>query len=173
MNKLKTLDAAWSAQLALPKSNSKWGWAAKLAHLGDGTLVFGALALAYWWGWQFDRPSLQNAIFAILLSIMATALVVFVIKYTLRRERPRDPAGFVTIQYDKYSFPSGHSARMASLAVAVLFFNLPLGLALSALAVVVAFARVLVGVHFLSDVLAGLLLGAVMAALVNTGLEMF
>ncbi len=171
MNKLKTLDAAWSAQLALSQGNSKWRWAAKLAHLGDGTLVFGVLALAYWWGWQFNKPSLQQAVFAVLLSLIATALVVFVIKYTLRRERPRDPAGFVTIQYDKYSFPSGHSARMASLAVAVLFFNVPLGLALSVLAVAVAFARVLVGVHYLGDVLIGLALGAVAATLVSIGLS--
>ncbi|HEY85894.1 MAG TPA: phosphatase PAP2 family protein [Chloroflexi bacterium] len=173
MNKLKTLDAVWSAQLALPQGNQKWRWAAKIAHLGDGTLVFGGLALVYWRGWQFNRPSLQNAVFAVLLSIIAVALVVIIIKYTLRRERPRDPSGFVTIQYDKYSFPSGHSARMASLAVAVLFFNPPLGIALSVAAVMIAAARVLVGVHYLSDVLVGLLLGAVMAVLVNAGLEMF
>jgi len=173
VNKLKSLDAAWSAQLALPPDAPRWRRAAKIAHLGDGTLVFGGLALVYWGGWQFNKPALQNTVFAILLSIIVTALVVFVIKYTLRRERPRDPTGFVTIQYDKYSFPSGHSARMASLAVAVLFFNLPLGLALSALAMVVALARALVGLHYLSDVLVGLALGAIMAVLVNTGLEMF
>ena len=173
MNKLKALDAAWSERLALPKNSPKWRWAAKVAHLGDGALVFGGLALAYWWGWQFNKPSLQNAVFAILLSLILTALAVFVIKYTLRRERPRDPAGFVTIQYDKYSFPSGHSARMASLAASVLFFNLPLGIGLSLAALMIAAARVLVGVHYLSDVVAGLLLGGGVAVLVNAGLEAF
>ncbi len=166
MNKLKTLDVALSAQLAQPQDSQKWRWAAKIAHLGDGTLVFGGLALAYWWGWQFDEAGLRSAVFAILLSIIAAALVVIVIKYTLRRERPRDPTGFVTIQYDKYSFPSGHSARMSSLAGAILFFNLPLGIVLSIAAVMIAAARTLVGVHYLSDVVAGLLIGAVMAVLV-------
>jgi len=173
VNKLQTLDVALSAQLALPQKDPKWGWAAKIAHLGDGTLVFGGLALAYWWGWQFDKPELRSAVFAILLSIVVTALVVIVIKYTLRRERPRDPTGFVTIQYDKYSFPSGHSARMSSLAGAVLFFNLPLGIVLSIAAVMIAAARVVVSVHYLSDVIAGLLLGGVVAVLVNVGLEIF
>ena len=170
MNKLLTLDLTLSARLALPQGSPQWRRAAKIAHLGDGALVFGGLALVYWWGWQVSRPSVQNTVFAVLCSIIATALVVFVIKYTLRRKRPRDPAGFVTLRYDKYSFPSGHSARMASLATALIFFNLSLGLALSALALIVAFARVLVGVHYLGDVVAGLAIGGMVATLVSLGL---
>jgi len=62
---------------------------------------------------------------------------------------------------------------MSSLAGAVLFFNLPLGIVLSIAAVMIAAARVVVSVHYLSDVIAGLLLGGVVAVLVNVGLEIF
>ncbi|MFQ5577690.1 MAG: phosphatase PAP2 family protein [Anaerolineae bacterium] len=167
MNRLADWDSALSGRLALPQTDPKWRVAARIAHLGDGNLVFGALAVAYWWGWQFNRPALRSAVFAVLLSLLAAFLVVVGIKYTLRRQRPRDPTGFISIKFDKYSFPSGHSARMSTLAVAVLLFNWPLGLGLAALALVVAAARVAIGIHYLGDVLVGLAIGGGVAAAVG------
>jgi undecaprenyl-diphosphatase len=169
VNKIPSWDVTLSARLVQSRSNSKWAIAAKIAHLGDGSLVFGGLAVAYWWGWQFNRPGLRSAIFVILLTLIITALVVIVVKYTLRRERPNDPAGFVTIKYDKYSFPSGHSARMSALAGAVLLFNLPLGLLLAGLALIIAAARVIIGIHYLGDVLVGLAIGGLVSLLVGMG----
>ncbi len=167
MNNLLILDRTISDRFALPIDHPRWRIAAKIAHLGDGTLVFGGLALTYWAGWQFQIPPLRAAVFAALVTILITAAIVFGIKYTVRRERPRDPAGFVTIKYDKYSFPSGHSARMSALGGAVLFFHLPLGLLLLALSVLVATARVAIGIHFAGDVLVGWLIGMLIALLVG------
>lgn len=167
MNALTRLDAQLSTRLALPTDAPRWRFAAKIAHLGDGTLIFGGLALAYVWGWFFHNPALRIAVFSILLSLIITAVVVFAIKYTLRRERPRDPTGFVTIKYDKYSFPSGHSARMSCLAIAVLLYTWPLGLALLALSFAIAAARVIIGVHYLGDVLVGLALGGIVSLAVG------
>jgi len=164
VHRLQAWDAAWSARLALTQTDARWPAAAKMAHLGDGSLVFGGLALVVLAGWLFRRPELVLMMGILLATLLATATIIVIIKYSLRRERPRDPTGFVTLSYDKYSFPSGHSARMSCLAVTLLFFNLPLGIGLSLLALLVAGARVLVGVHYLSDVLAGLLIGAATAA---------
>jgi len=157
------LDEIISNRISIPSGHPRWRLAARIAHLGDGTLVFGGLALAYWAGWQFRRPDVQAAVFDTLVALIVTALVVFGIKYTLRRERPRDPAGFVTIKYDKYSFPSGHSARMSALGGALFFFNPFLGISLLALAALVAAARVVIGIHFVGDVLVGWLLGVLCA----------
>ncbi len=168
MNKLATLDTTLSNHLTLPQTHPHWGLAAKIAHLGDGTLIFGSLALLYWWGWQFHNPALKSAVLTILLSLIISAIVVFGIKYTLRRERPRDPRGFVTIKYDKYSFPSGHSARMSTLAGTVLLFNLPLGAILTVIALMIAVARVVIGIHYVSDVVTGLTIGFAVAAIVGT-----
>jgi len=172
VNNLLALDRTLSNRFALPVSHPRWRIAAKLAHLGDGTLIFGGLALAYWAGWQFQIPALRAAVFAALATILITAAIVFGIKYTIRRQRPRDPAGFVTIKYDKYSFPSGHSARMSALGGAVLFFSLPLGLLLLALSALIAAARVAIGIHFLGDVLIGWLIGVLCAVAVSLWLPL-
>ena len=163
MNKLQAWDVGLSQHLALTQIDSRWQLAAKIAHLGDGSLVFGTLALAVLAGWLLKRPDLMLAMGILLVILLVTATVVVIVKYTLRRERPRDPTGFVTISYDKYSFTSGHSARMSCLAVTMLFFNLPLGLLLLLLAIMVAAARVVVGVHYLGDVIVGLIVGAATA----------
>lgn len=172
MNNLTALDRTISDRFALPVGHPRWRIAAKIAHLGDGTLVFGGLALAYWAGWQFQLPDVRAAVFAALATILITAVIVFGIKYTIRRERPRDPTGFVTIKYDKYSFPSGHSARMSALGGAIFFFHPPLGLLLLALSVAVATARVAIGIHFLGDVLAGWLIGVLCAVGVSLWLPL-
>ena len=172
MNPLIALDETLSHRVSLPAGHPRWRIAAKIAHLGDGTLIFGSLALVYWAGWQFNRPEVRAAVFATLATLIITALVVFGIKYTLRRERPRDPAGFVSIKYDKYSFPSGHSARMSALGGALFFFHPALGITLLALAALIAAARVVIGVHFVGDVLIGWLVGVACAVAVHLWLPL-
>jgi len=159
-------DATLSRKLTLPAQHPRRAWAAKAAHMGDGPLVFAALALVYGAGWLFGWPYWRAMVWLVLAGLSATAIVVFAIKYSLRRERPRDPAGFVTIAYDKYSFPSGHSARMSALAGAVLPFHPPAGFILLIAAAIVALARVMVGVHYLADVAAGYAIGLGVALLV-------
>ena len=61
------------------------------------------------------------------------------------------------------SMPSRHCFSAAAIAGAAWFVIRPLGLALAVLAVVIAVCRVVTGVHYISDVLAGLAFGAVFA----------
>jgi undecaprenyl-diphosphatase len=58
------------------------------------------------------------------------------------------------------SFPSGHAAGSFAFATFVLATHRRAGMALAALATLVAISRVALGVHYPSDVLAGALLGA-------------
>ncbi|MEP6597950.1 MAG: diacylglycerol kinase family protein [Actinomycetota bacterium] len=62
------------------------------------------------------------------------------------------------------SFPSGHSASAAAFAVGAALELPPLAVPLGALAAGVAFSRVYTGVHYPSDVVAGVALGATVAA---------
>ena len=64
------------------------------------------------------------------------------------------------------SFPSDHTAVAFAVAVAVLAFHRRLGLLLVAVAAGVGLDRVLVGVHYPVDVLAGALVGSVAALIV-------
>jgi undecaprenyl-diphosphatase len=87
-------------------------------------------------------------------------VLVFAIKFTVRRRRPEGEWGQVYRKTDPHSFPSGHAARAALLAVLAIGLGPPwLGLLLAVWAPLVMLARVAMGVHYLSDVLAGALLG--------------
>ena len=63
------------------------------------------------------------------------------------------------------SMPSRHCFSVAAIAVAVWYVLPPAALLLAALAVLIAVSRVLCGVHYISDVLAGLAFGAIFALL--------
>ena len=63
-----------------------------------------------------------------------------------------------------WSFPSNHATMAGALAVTTLLLSRRLGLVALPLAVLAAFSRVFVGVHYPHDVVAGVLLGALVAA---------
>ena len=65
------------------------------------------------------------------------------------------------------SFPSDHATMAAAVAVGLLFVHRRLGALAAVLALLMALTRVYVGAHFPLDVLAGLVLGGVVAAVVQ------
>jgi undecaprenyl-diphosphatase len=102
----------------------------------------------------------------LLAAIAVTAVVVLIIKFTVRRRRPEGEWGSIYRSTDPHSFPSGHAARAFMLAVVSLGLGPAwLGGLLAVWAPLVALARVAMGVHYLSDVLAGGILGLLMAGL--------
>ena len=64
------------------------------------------------------------------------------------------------------SFPSDHLAALGAVTICVWFTSRRLGITVGVIALVVAFARVYVGVHYPSDVAGGLAIGAAVGALV-------
>ena len=58
------------------------------------------------------------------------------------------------------SMPSRHCFSAAAIAVVALHCSLPMGVVLAVLAVLIAVSRVITGVHYISDVLAGLAFGS-------------
>lgn len=127
-----------------------------LAHSGDSWFWGLGLGLLAWLGDSFWRSWAVTA----LISIVALAAVVLLVKFTIRRPRPQSEWGSIYRATDPHSFPSGHAARAFLLAVLALGLG-PSWLAflLSAWAPLVALARVVMGVHYLSDVLVGSLMG--------------
>lgn len=65
------------------------------------------------------------------------------------------------------TFPSGHATFMGALALGVFLQNRKWGLIFILGAIAVALARVLAHVHFLTDIFAGLLFGALVAIIVS------
>ncbi len=99
----------------------------------------------------------KKAIF-IFFSAGFGGLVLFIIKHTVQRTRPLPDV------FDGYSFPSGHSTIVVVFFISLLFIiNKKEFLSMLAIFAIVAVpvSRVVLGAHFLSDVIAGLLLGSI------------
>jgi membrane-associated phospholipid phosphatase len=128
------------------------------AHSGDSWFWWAGLALLAWLGKGFWRPWALTA----LVSIIALAVLVLVVKFSIRRRRPEGDWGGFYRSTDPHSFPSGHAAR--AILIAVLAIGLGpgwLAIILCIWAPLVALARVAMGVHYVSDIVVGGLVGLV------------
>lgn len=129
------------------------------AHSGDSWFWLAGLIIT----WLVSQGAWrQQALFlGAGLAVMAAAVIL--LKFSIRRPRPEGEWGQVYRITDPHSFPSGHAARSAALAV----MGIALGPPWFAIALVlwspwVGISRVALGVHYFSDVVAGWLVGAVM-----------
>ena len=134
-----------------------------LAHSGDSWFWLIGLGLLWWLG----AEEWKQLALVMIIGIVITAVVVLVIKFTVRRRRPEGEWGQIYRSTDPHSFPSGHAARSTMLAVVALGLGpLWLGLALLVWAPLVGLARIILGVHYPSDILAGMSLGLILGVLV-------
>ena len=112
-----------------------------------------------------------------LASVGVTAAVVNLgIKPLGRRPRPdraleRVPVARHVRMPTSTSFPSGHSAAAFAFATGVGHVLAPAAIPLYGLAALVAYSRVHTGVHYPGDVVAGALMGTVLAQLTAHGLS--
>ena len=86
----------------------------------------------------------------------------YLLKTVVSRPRPCDlnPAATLLIENpDDYSFPSGHALSSAIAATILTLANRRFGYTAIPLALLIAFSRLYLYVHFPSDVLCGLILG--------------
>jgi PAP2 superfamily. len=166
------LDARLTAALRIqnPEENRFKPFAAFFAHSGDSWFIEIALFLL----WLFTRGPLHQMIALMAGTVAALAVFVLAIKFTIRRQRPEGDWGAIYRNTDPHSFPSGHAARTAMLAVLALGLGFTtLGLLLLVWMALVSLARVWMGVHYLSDILAGILLGALVGFLMSLAAPWF
>ncbi len=132
------------------------------AHSGDSW--FWAIAMLLLW--LLSESAWKRWAFYELFWIVILALFVFPLKFAIRRQRPQGEWGAIYRNTDPHSFPSGHAARAFLIAaLATLLGPGWLAAILWVWAPLVALARVAMGVHYLSDIAAGTLLGILVAVL--------
>jgi undecaprenyl-diphosphatase len=97
-----------------------------------------------------------------------TGIAVFLrLKKAFRRRRPCvfEPHCWATLlPPDQFSFPSGHTITAFAVALSLAHFYPELTIGLLFCAISVAGSRILLGMHFLSDVVAGAAIGSLLAA---------
>ena len=137
-----------------------------ITHLGDKGLFWIVLSLLL-----LIKKSTRKTGVLSLLSLLITFLIVNVcMKNGFARIRPYETLTdllFLIEKQSDFSFPSGHSASSFASAV-VLFKRLPkrYGIPILILAVLIAFSRIYMGVHYPTDILAGILIGSIVALLI-------
>lgn len=126
------------------------------AHSGDSSVVLPVLGLVWWYrGFQPAGPMI-----AAMVAVLSAMAIAGVSKRLFRRSRPGSDWGGMYRRFDPHSFPSGHAARTLALAFAVLIGVGPVpGLILLAWSGAVGLSRIVLGVHWPSDIVAGWLLG--------------
>lgn len=140
-------------------------------HSGNGFVwILGVLALLLLPG---VAPWLRSLAITLELGFLLDLAIVGAVKLLVKRARPAyaEREYHATIIADKYSFPSGHASRCIFIGMAFVVFRsichpLVIGAAV-VWAVCTSLSRVLLGRHYVGDVLTGAAIGVVIAALLS------
>ena len=157
------LDKRWSGMIRLKNLPAPIRKTSELlAHSGDFLGWWIALVLV----WIFGNIFWKQWAVTIALGIASLAIVLLPLRRLVGRSRPIGVWGKKTRKKSPDSFPSGHAARTFLLAV------LATGLGPAWLAVLfwiwaplVSLSRVAMGVHYLSDVIGGMLVAMIIGLL--------
>lgn len=148
------------------------------SHAFDTTVIFLAeyvpyavvlvcAALLFYSGYA-KREKIKIFWTALFSTAIARFGVVELIRFFYHRPRP-----FVTLNTEplfaeySWSFPSGHAAFFFALAASLYFYNKKWGICFFLAATIISISRVIAGVHYLSDILGGALVGIAVAYVVK------
>ncbi|WP_105902232.1 phosphatase PAP2 family protein [Vibrio gangliei] len=129
-----------------------------VSHTGDGHLyaVIGLVA------WLFEPTIGQTFLLLGLLAFLIELPIYWLLKNSFKRRRPAQISDLLTsfiTPSDQYSLPSGHTAAAFVMAVLLEHCYPELGLIAFIWAGLIGFSRILLGVHFLTDIVLGAILG--------------
>lgn len=118
---------------------------------------------------MIKKETRKIAMFAVVALLLEVIVVEEVLKPIFIRERPFvvNPIPLIIKEPSGYSFPSGHAASAFAVTFFLFLNNVRFKNTLLILAGLMAFSRLYVYVHYPTDVLAGILIGMMIAVLIN------
>ena len=132
-----------------------------------GLYAYGAVVV----GVAYFITSKHKVLF-VLIPVAATIVLTLIIQNLIRRKRPKATRTTFDLWTHTFSFPSMHSSTSFAFAtsLSILFlgsslsFNWIYALGFFIIAICIALSRIIVGVHYFGDVIAGTLLGILVSA---------
>lgn len=130
-----------------------------LSRSADGYLYL-LLPVALWMTGAHSVPSL---VLLLLCSLLAERGLYWILKNGLKRRRPEESMPdfrSIIVAADRFSFPSGHTSAAFLLATALTIIYQEPAVAMYVWAGSIALSRVILGVHYPGDTLAGAIMGS-------------
>jgi membrane-associated phospholipid phosphatase len=120
--------------------------------------------------WRRGNPKWTRVFLCMILAAALAGITAYGLKITTGRVRPSVKVEKVwrgpETRQNYQSFPSGHTAFSTGFFAVLFFVCWRLGLLCLPIPLFVGFTRIFLGAHYLSDVVASILLGVLAAALV-------
>lgn len=166
VNISKKIQTAFSGRRG-PAYADKWHqrfWELSSSH---GAYVYAAIMLGLLMILQDHR------VFLWLIPVAATSVATMLLQVIIGRPRPKETRTTYKPILPTFSFPSNHAASSFAFATSLSYAFLASGLSTAwlfvvlfyVLALIISLSRVVVGVHYTLDVLAGALFGIVVTVL--------
>jgi len=133
-------------------------------HVALGLLLLGI-------AWIRDSKKWMRIFLAMLVAMSIAGVTGHVIKRTIPRPRPSVKTeihwGGSRFSSKYHSFPSGHVGASTAFFCTLFLANRRIGLACLPIPILIAFSRMYIGAHYLSDVICAAILGILCALLVT------
>ncbi len=160
-------DRSWFLQVNSFARATPWLHAPARAYAEYGVVLFAGLLVWTWWTarGRRDPAAVAASLWAPLGTLLAVGLNQLV-GARVDESRPYATLPHVLVLVSRtsdFSFPSDHAVMSGAVAAGVFLADRRLGLVAGVAALVMCLTRVYVGAHYPGDVLAGVLLGALVS----------
>jgi len=143
----------------------RWAWLDFLVIFFAKYLSYALIVVLFFAAYFYQ--SMEMFLLPILVGFFSRFVLNEIVYLFYIRKRPSEVISAKTlIKKPKYpSFPSGHASFFFGFSFTVMSYNIPLGIVLFIFSILISLARVFSGVHWPSDILAGLVAGLLSAFL--------